>query len=97
MIFLDKMNDIKSKLEALGYDVVAPTLTQEEIETGADTFMNYVDAEGGVGKVLPDNDIWRKTESEIIRLWKWAMHFLSVRKYMCYKIHHMVIRKLKKC
>lgn len=66
MIFLEKMNDIKSQLEAMGYDVVAPTLTQEEIETGADTFMDYVDAQGGVEKVLPDNDIWKIKEQGML-------------------------------
>jgi len=62
MIFLEKMNDVKSQLEAKGYDVVAPTLAQEEIETGANTFMDYVDAQGGVEKILPDNDIWKIKE-----------------------------------
>lgn len=56
------MNDIKSQLEDLGHEVIAPTLTQEEIETGAGTFMDYVDVQGGVEKVLPDNDIWKIKE-----------------------------------
>ena len=62
MIFLDRMNNIKIKLESFGHSVVAPTLTEKEIETGADTFMDYVNAEGGVEKVLPDNDIWKIKE-----------------------------------
>ncbi len=62
MIFMEEMNEIKSKLESFGHEVVAPKLTQEEIETGADTFMDYVDAQGGVEKVLPDNDIWKIKE-----------------------------------
>ena len=57
MIFLDKMNEIKTQLEKMGHFVYAPSFTQEEIETGANTFMDYVDARGGVEKVLPDNDI----------------------------------------
>ncbi len=66
MIFLEKMNEIKSQLEAFGYDVVAPELTQEEIETGADTFMDYIDSRGGVEKVLPDNEIWKIKEQGML-------------------------------
>lgn len=65
MIFMGKMNEIKLKLEILGHSVVAPALTQEEIETGVDTFMNYVDTQGGVEKVLPDNDIWKIKEESM--------------------------------
>ena len=62
---MEKMNEIKSRLETFGHSVISPALTQEEIETGADTFMDYVNAEGGVDKVLPDKDIWKIKEKSM--------------------------------
>lgn len=62
MIFFDKMNEIKAQLENMGHEVVAPTFTEEEIATGANTFMDYVDSQGGIEKVLPENDIWKIKE-----------------------------------
>jgi hypothetical protein len=66
MSFMDKMNEIKVTLESFGHTVKAPTLTEEEIKTGADIFMDYVDTQGGVEKVLPDNDIWKIKEEAIL-------------------------------
>lgn len=65
MIFMGKMNEIKSTLETFGHSVVSPALTQEEVKTGVDTFMDYVDAQGGVEKVLPDNAIWKIKEESM--------------------------------
>jgi hypothetical protein len=58
MIFMDKMNEVKERVMQLGFDVIAPSLTQEEIEIGADTFMDYVDSQGGLEKCQPENPIW---------------------------------------
>jgi hypothetical protein len=59
MIFLDKMRVIASELEAIGYSVTCPELTEEEIATGSNTFMGYIDSLGGVSKVLPSDPIWK--------------------------------------
>lgn len=67
MIFLDQINGIKSQLENLGHVVTAPTLTQEEIETGADTFMDYIESQGGIEKVLPNNEIWKIKEKAMLQ------------------------------
>lgn len=77
MIFLDKINEIKTKLEEMGHYVYAPSFTKKEIETGANTFMDYVDAHGGVEKVLPDNEIW-KIKEEAIRGYKKIMDNMDV-------------------
>ena len=58
MIFLEKMKTVASTLESYGYTVTCPGFTQEELDSGATTFMDYVDSLGGVEKVLPDNPIW---------------------------------------
>lgn len=77
MIFLDRINKIKTTLEKMGHYVYAPSFTKEEIETGANTFMDYVNARGGVEKVLPDNDIW-KIKEEAIRGYKKIMDDMDV-------------------
>lgn len=62
MIFFDKMNTIKAELETCGHNVVAPAFTEEEIATGANTFMDYIVSQGGLEKVLPDDPIWKIKE-----------------------------------
>ena len=62
MIFLDKMSDIKAELESVGHEVVMPALTEEELATGKDTFTDYLNSQGGVEKVSPENNIWKMKE-----------------------------------
>ena len=59
MIFMDKMRKIANELEASGYSVTCPELTEEEIATGSNTFMDYVNSLGGIEKVLPDDPVWK--------------------------------------
>lgn len=66
MVFLDRIQDIKRQLESAGHSVHAPEFTAEELASGSNTFMDYVDANGGVEKVLPDNDIWKIKEEAIM-------------------------------
>ncbi len=67
MIFLDKMNSIKSQLENFGHEVTAPTLTEEEIETGANTFKDYLVSQGGLENVFPNNEIWKIKEKAMLQ------------------------------
>lgn len=66
MIFLDKMSAIKSELESMGHGVVIPTLTEEELATGKDTFTEYLHSVGGVENIAPDNDIWKMKEDGML-------------------------------
>ena len=59
MIFESKMQDIAQALEKMGFFVTCPTLTDEEKNAGADTFMKYIDSLGGVSHVLPDDPLWK--------------------------------------
>lgn len=67
MIFLDRMNSIKSQLENFGHEVTAPTLTEEEIETGANTFKDYLVSQGGLKNVFPNNEIWKIKEKAMLQ------------------------------
>ena len=69
MVFLDRINEIKGKLEAMGHICFAPEFTEEEVASGANTFMDYVDAHGGVAQVPPEHEIW-KIKEEAIRSFK---------------------------
>ena len=66
MVFFEKMQEIKRELESKGHHVVAPVFSKEEIATGADTFMDYVNEQGGVDKVLPDDAIWKIKEKAML-------------------------------
>lgn len=66
MIFLDKIGEIKNQLEMLGHTVHAPEFTEEEIKTGANTFADYVDQNGGIENILPSNEIWKIKEEAIL-------------------------------
>lgn len=65
MIFLDRIQEIKKQLETVGHVVFAPEFTEEELASGADTFMDYIEMNGGLEKVLPDNEIWKIKEEAI--------------------------------
>jgi hypothetical protein len=69
MVFLDRINKIKSDLEKMGHICFAPEFTEEELASGADTFMDYVESHGGVEKVAPEHEIW-KIKEEAIRSFK---------------------------
>jgi hypothetical protein len=71
MIFLDRMNDIKTQLEGFGHSAHAPAFTEEELKTGSNTFMDYIKVQGGVEKVLPDNDIWKIKEQGMMEYKKY--------------------------
>jgi hypothetical protein len=71
MVFLERMSAIKVELESMGHSVVMPSLTEDEIATGKDTFTEYLHSVGGIENVLPDNDIWKMKEEGM----------------MCYKLH----------
>ena len=59
MIFMDKMEYVAKNLENAGFTTTYPRLTEEEIKTGANTFMDHVDTLGGLEKVLPEDPIWK--------------------------------------
>jgi hypothetical protein len=67
MVFLERMSAIKVELESMGHSVVMPSLTEDEIATGKDTFTEYLHSVGGIENVLPDNDIWKMKEEDKIR------------------------------
>lgn len=77
MVFLDKMHEIKTVLESSGHAVYAPSFTDEEIKSGATTFMDYVEQQGGLEKILPNNDIW-KIKEEAIMSFKSKMDWADV-------------------
>jgi hypothetical protein len=69
MIFVDKMQLIANELDAMGYRVTCPKLTDEEKQMGAMTFMDYIESLGGIEKVTPENNAW-KIKGEAIKGYK---------------------------
>ncbi len=69
MIFESKMREIANELEAEGFSVTCPHLTEEEKQSGAATFMDHIDSLGGVEKIMPENEVW-KIKGDAIKEYK---------------------------
>lgn len=65
MSFLSRIEEVGEKLKNMGHEVELPKFTQEEIDSGANTFMEYVDSRGGVSAIAPEHEIWKIKEEAI--------------------------------